>query len=114
MSPRSDDIRHTRLRPPQVHNVRATLLGGSVVGYEQHIAAIRLHARPAHGEKGTAKTGALPEGTPQSFGNLNYEQFFFKTMVASPYNYGFSTKVLTPVTFDWNTVSYPSVPIPPG
>ena len=111
---RSDDIRHTRLRPPQVHNVRATLLGGSVVGYEQHIAAIRLDARHGYGEKGTATTGAFPEGTPQAYGNMNYEQFFFKTMVASPYNYGFSTKVLTPVTFDWNTVSYRSVHIQPA
>jgi len=111
---RSDDIRHTRLRPPQVHKVRAALLGGSVVSYEQHIAAIRLDARHGYGEEGSARTGALPEGTPQSLGNLSYEQFFFKTMVASPYNYGFSTKLLTPVTFDWNTVSYRSVHIQPA
>jgi isoquinoline 1-oxidoreductase beta subunit len=111
---RSDDIRHTRLRPPQVHNVRATVLGGSVLSYEQHIAIIRLDARHGYGEKGTATTGAFPEGMPQAYGNMNYEQFFFKTMVASPYNYGTSTKVLTPVTFDWNTVSYRSVHIQPA
>src|SRR5438093_2182499 len=111
---RSDDIRHTRLRPPQVHNVRATQLGGRGASYEQHIAAIRLDARHGYGEEGSARTGALPEGTPQSLGNLSYEQFFFKTMVASPYNYGFSTKLLTPVTFDWNTVSYRSVHIQPA
>ena len=111
---RSDDIRHTRLRPPQVHNVRATVIGGTVATYEQHIAAIRLDARHGYGEKGTAETGAFPEGMPQTFANMNYEQFFFKTMVASPYNYGFSTKLLTPVTFDWNTVSYRSVHIQPA
>ncbi|HYR34020.1 MAG TPA: molybdopterin cofactor-binding domain-containing protein [Burkholderiales bacterium] len=111
---RSDDIRHTRLRPPQVHNVRATVIAGTVATYEQHIAAIRLDARHGYGEKGTAQTGAFPEGMPQAYGNMNYEQFFFKTMVASPYNYGFSTKVLTPVTFDWNTVSYRSVHIQPA
>src|SRR5439155_1302821 len=111
---RSDDIRHTRLRPPQVHKVRATLLAGSVVTYEQHIAAVRLDARHGYGEKGTATTGSFPPGMPQQFGNMNYEQFFFKTMVASPYNYGTSTKVLTPVTFDWNTVSYRSVHIQPA
>ena len=111
---RSDDIRHTRLRPPQVHKVRATLLLGSVASYEQRIAAIRLDARHGYGEKGTAITGSLPEGTPQALGNLGYEQFFFKTMVSSPYNYGVSTKVLTPVTFDWNTVSYRSVHIQPA
>src|SRR5438309_10336899 len=114
MHHRGDDIRHPRLRPPQVHSVRATLLDGSVASYEQHIAAIRLDARHGYGEEGSARTGALPEGTPQSLGNLSYEQFFFKTMVASPYNYGFSTKLLTPVTFDWNTVSYRSVHIQPA
>jgi len=111
---RSDDIRHTRLRPPQVHKVRATLLAGTVAGYEQHIAAIRLDARHGYGEKGTAQTGAFPEGMPQTFANMNYEEFFFKTMVASPYNYGFSAKLLTPVAFDWNTVSYRSVHIQPA
>src|SRR5260221_2480397 len=45
---------------------------------------------------------------------MNYEQFFFKPIVASPYNYGVSTKLLTPVTFDWNTVSYRSVHIQPA
>src|SRR5258706_2418711 len=104
---RSDDIRHTRLRPPQVHNVRATLLAGSVVSYEQHIAAIRLDARHGYGEQGTAKTGALPEGTPQTLANLSYEQFFFKTMVASPYNYGSSSKALPPVHAARNTLSFP-------
>src|SRR2546422_1928973 len=99
MSPRSDDIRPPRRRPPQVHNVRATLLGGSVVSYEQHVAAIRLDARHGYGEEGSARTGALPEGTPQSLGNLSYEQLFFKTMVPSPYHYGFSTKLLTPRPF---------------
>jgi isoquinoline 1-oxidoreductase beta subunit len=111
---RTDDIRHTRLRPPQVHKVRATLLLGSVVAYEQHIAAVRLDARHGYGEKGTATLGSFPPGMPQQFGNLGYEQFFFKTMVASPYNYGVSTKLLTPVTFDWNTVSYRSVHIQPA
>src|SRR5207247_8695142 len=59
-------------------------------------------------------TRARPDVMPKTFANMNYEQFFFQTMVASPYNYGFSTKVLTPVTFDWNTVSYRSVHIQPA
>jgi len=94
--------------------VRATMLLGSVVSYEQHIAAIRLDARHGYGEKGTALAGSLPPGVPQTLGNLGYEEFFFKTMVASPYNYGTCTKVLTPVAFDWNTVSYRSVHVQPA
>ncbi|MBI5279103.1 MAG: molybdopterin-dependent oxidoreductase [Burkholderiales bacterium] len=111
---RTDDIRQTRLRPPQFHKVRATLVAGQVVSYEQRIAAVRLDARHGYGEWGTASTGSLPAGVSQTVGNMNYEQFFFKTMVASPYNYGVSTKVLTPLDLDMNTVSYRSVHIMPA
>ena len=111
---RTDDIRQTRLRPPQYHKVRATLLLGQVVSYEQRIAAVRLDARHGYGEIGTAMGGALPTSVQQTVGNMGYEQFFFKTMVASPYNYGVSTKVLTPLALDMNTVSYRSVHIMPA
>ncbi|MBK9136141.1 MAG: xanthine dehydrogenase family protein molybdopterin-binding subunit [Betaproteobacteria bacterium] len=117
---RSDDIRHTRLRPPQVHKVRATLLPptlllpGNVVSYQQSIGIVRLDARHGYGEIGTALGGSLPPQVPQTLGNLGYEQFFFKTMVASPYNFGVSAKLLFPVGLDWNTVSFRSVHINPA
>ncbi len=50
----------------------------------------------------------------QTVGNLGYEQFFFKTMVASPYNFGVSNKILSPVAIDMNTVSFRSVHIQPA
>jgi len=117
---RANDIRHTRLRPPQFHKVRATvlpatLLGpGNVLSYQQHIAAVRLDARHGYGEKNTATGGSLPPMVQQTVGNLGYEEFFFKTMVASPYNFGVNDKLLVPVAFDWNTVSYRSVHINPA
>ena len=111
---RTDDMRQTRMRPPQVHKVRATLLLGNVVSYEQRIAAVRLDARHGYGEKGTAMGGSLPPMVAQTVGNMGYEQFFFKTMPTSPYNYGVSTKVLTPVAIDMNTVSFRSVHIQPA
>jgi isoquinoline 1-oxidoreductase subunit beta len=111
---RSDDVRQTRLRPPQFHKVRATLLLGRVISYEQRVAAVRLDARHGFGEIGTALAGALPIGVQQTVGNLGYEAFFFKTMVASPYNFGVGTKLLTPVNLDMNTVSYRSVHIQPA
>ena len=111
---RTDDIRQTRLRPPQYHKVRATLLLGQVVAYEQRVAAVRLDARHGYGEIGTAMAGSLPPLVQQTVGNIGYEEFFFKTMVASPYNFGVSTKVLTPVAINMNTVSYRSVHIQPA
>ena len=110
---RTDDMRHARLRPPQVHKVRATMLLGRVLGFEHRIAAVRLDTRHGFGEKVTATGGALPPGVAQTLGNLAYEQLFFKTMPASPYNYGVSTRVLTPVAIDMNTASFRSVHIQP-
>lgn len=117
---RSDDVRHTRSRPPQVHRVRAallppTLLGpGNVLSYQQNIGLVRLDARHGFGEIGTALAGSLPLGVQQTVGNLGYEQFFFKTMVASPYNFGVSSKQIFPVAIDLPTVSYRSVHIMPA
>ena len=111
---RANDMRHTRMRPPSYHKVRATLLLGQVLSYEQRVAIVRLDARHGYGEIGTATGGSLPPGVAQTVGNLGYEEFFFKTMVASPYNFGVGTKVLTPVAIDMNTVSYRSVHIQPS
>ena len=111
---RANDMRHSRLRPPQVHKVRATMLLGQVIAYEQRVAAVRLDARHGFGEMFTAAAGAAPAGVQQSIGNLAYEEVFFKTMVSSPYNFGVGTKVLTPVNLDMNTVSYRSVHIQPA
>ncbi len=117
---RSDDIRHTRSRPPQYHKVRValnppSLLGsGNVLSYQQSIGIVRLDARHGYGEKVTAMGGSLPPGVTQTLGNGGYEQFFFKTMVSSPYNFGVSSKQLFPVAIDLPTVSYRSVHIMPS
>lgn len=111
---RTDDVRQTRLRPPQVHKVRATLLLGNVISIQHNVAAVRLDARHGYGEWGTALAGSLPPTVQQTVGNLAYEEFFFKTMVASPYNFGAGTKLLTPVALAMNTVSFRSVHIQPA
>ncbi len=117
---RSDDIRHTRWRPPQVHKVRAAvvpntlLLPGNVLSYQQSVGIVRLDARHGYGEIGTAAGGSLPPAVIQTVGNMGYEQFFFNTMVASPYNFGAGKKLLFPVAIELNTVSYRSVHIQPA
>lgn len=117
---RGDDIRHTRWRPPQVHKVRVAvvpptlLLPGNVLSYQQSVGIVRLDARHGYGDFGTAAAGSLPPAVVQTVGNMGYEQFFFKTMVASPYNFGASAKLLFPVAVELNTVSYRSVHIQPA
>ncbi len=117
---RSDDVRHTRSRPPQFHRVRAALLPptlltpGNVLSYQQSIGIVRLDARHGYGEKVTALGGSLPPMVQQTVGNLGYEEFFFKTMVSLPYNFGVSNKLLVPVALDLPTVSYRSVHIMPA
>jgi hypothetical protein len=84
---RTDDIRHTRLRP-QVHKVRHVAVGQRR-RLQQHIAAVRPgHAawlrRKGHGH---ARSFRRDAATVQPWATA----FFFKTMVASP-AYGVSTK----------------------
>lgn len=111
---RSDDMRQTRVRPPQYQRIRATALLGNVIAYEQRIASPRLDGRHGFGEMLTAAAGAIPGGMPNTAGNLGVELTLFKTMVAAPYNWGVHTKELLPFPLDMNTVSYRSVHIQPA
>lgn len=117
---RSDDIRHTRLRPPQVHRVRVAvkkpglLLGGAtVVSYQQSVGAVRNDARHGFGDFQSALSVSSPPGVNPP-GNIASEYAYFKTMVSSPYNFGVSNKIIYPVSIDMNTVSYRSVHIMPA
>jgi isoquinoline 1-oxidoreductase beta subunit len=111
---RTDDMRHGRVRPPMFHRARATMLLGQVIAFEQRIAGVRLDTRHGFGEMLGAAAIALPNGFPQTVGNFAIEQIMFKTMVTSPYNFGVTTKLLTPVPIDMNTCSYRSVHIQPS
>jgi len=111
---RTDDMRHTRVRPPMFHKARATMLLGQVIAFEQRIAGVRLDTRHGFGNMLEAAAIALPNAFPQTVGNFAIEQIMFKTMVTSPYNFGVTTKLLTPVAMDMNTCSYRSVHIQPS
>jgi isoquinoline 1-oxidoreductase subunit beta len=109
---RADDMRHGRMRPPQYHKARATMLLGEVISYQHRIASPRLDTRHGFGEMLTAAAAALP-GLQQTIGNLAVEQALFKTMVTSPYNFGVHSKELLPAPIIMNTGSYRSVHIQP-
>lgn len=111
---RVDDMRHTRLRPPQVHRARASLLAGQVLSYEHHVAGVELDLRVGLGEILTATTLALPGGTRNAGGDLLYDVAAFLTMVTSPYNFGVSTKQYWPVALPMDVTSYRSVHVQPA
>ena len=110
---RTDDVRHGRMRPHQYQKVRATVVDGQVVSYQQRGAAPNVDTRHGFGEMLTAAGTASPPTGSQTAGNLFVEQSLFKTMVASPYNWGVHSKELTPTELDLNTCSFRSVHIQP-
>src|SRR5207249_4916144 len=90
------------------------LTPGNVLSYQQHIGIVRLDARHGFGNKGSAIPAATPSDAIQTPTNEQYEQAFFNTMVASPYNFGANDKAIYPVALEMNTVSYRSVHIMPA
>lgn len=110
---RTDDVRHGRMRPHQYQKIRATLLAGQVISYQQRGAAPNVDTRHGFGELLTAAAAASPALGAQTVGNLATELALFKTMVASPYNFGVHSKELLPTALDLNTASFRSVHIQP-
>ena len=110
---RTDDVRHGRMRPHQYQKIRATIIGGQVVSYQQRGAAPNVDTRHGFGEMLTAASAASPPLGAQTVGNFATELSLFKTMVASPYNWGVHSKELTPTALDLNTCSFRSVHIQP-
>ncbi len=120
---RSDDMRHTRGRPQQNQRLQAAVVANRVVQFTQFSASPRLDTRHGYGDVLTAvavsapaqitsAAGIVPGQTP---GTVAVEQFFYKTMVASPYNWGLQNKQLLPLNnVIMNTVSYRSVHIMPA
>ncbi|MGE9809306.1 molybdopterin cofactor-binding domain-containing protein [Janibacter sp. G1551] len=106
---RADDMRHTRLRPPQVHRVRASMLGGQVLSYEHHVASIELDLRIGLGEILSQTAMAMPGGLRNAIGDRVYDTATFLTMVNSPYNFGVSTKLFWPVAIPMDVTAYRSV-----
>jgi isoquinoline 1-oxidoreductase beta subunit len=90
------------------------VLAGRVVSYEHFASSPRLDTRHGYGDFTTMLAVSPPLGITQNGpAHLAVEQFFYKTMVASPYNWGVQTKELIPANVVMNTVSYRSVHIQP-
>ncbi len=112
---RTDDMRHTRLRPPQYHRARALIQMGQVISYAHRVTQPRTDIRHGLGEMLTAAAAAvsLTGEVQQTIGNFAFEQTLFKTMVSSPYHLGLNSKILIPIAMELNTSSFRSVHIQP-
>jgi isoquinoline 1-oxidoreductase beta subunit len=112
---RTDDIRHARSRPMQVHRFRASVLNGDVAAFEQRVSMVSTDFRQGLGEYLSAAAATGDPRAKQSLGNDMFGQGVFTTMVSSPYSFGNYRKELLPELANGQpTASYRSVPCQPA
>ena len=112
---RTEDIRHARSRPMQVHRFRASVMNGEVVAFEQRVSMVSTDFRQGLGEYLSAAAATGDPKAKQSLGNDMFGQGVFSTMVSSPYNFGRYRKELLPELANGQpTASYRSVPCQPA
>ena len=112
---RTDDIRHARSRPMQVHRFRASVLNGDVAAFEQRVSMVSTDFRQGLGEYLSAAAATGDPRAKQSLGNDMFGQGVFSTMVSSPYAFGNYRKELLPELANGQpTASYRSVPCQPA
>ncbi|MBO0788038.1 MAG: xanthine dehydrogenase family protein molybdopterin-binding subunit, partial [Actinobacteria bacterium] len=97
---RTDDFRQGRTHPMCTSRVRANLLLGNVVSYEQRHTSVQTDFSHGLGEMITATAAKLPVG-----GNLSFAETIFELTQSSPYNFGVTTQLLTEVPLRFNTGS---------
>jgi len=112
---RTEDIRHARSRPMQVHRFRAQVLNGDVAAFEQRVSMVSTDFRQGLGEYLSAAAATGDPNAKQSLGNDMFGQGVFSTMVSSPYRLGNYRKELLPELCSGQpTASYRSVPCQPA
>ncbi|WP_182376806.1 molybdopterin cofactor-binding domain-containing protein [Nocardioides sp. WS12] len=87
---RADEPRQGRVHPMAVSRIRATVLAGSVISFEQRHTAVPTDFRHGLGERITAEVAALPTG----LGNLGFSETVFLLTQELPYNFGVITQLL--------------------
>ncbi|MFJ9389352.1 molybdopterin cofactor-binding domain-containing protein [Nocardioides sp. NPDC101246] len=101
---RADEPRQGRVHPMAVSRVRATVLAGSVLTFEQRHASVATDFTHGLGERLTAEAAALPTG----LSNLTFSESIFLLATEMPYNFGVVTQLLNepkPAVDRFNTSS---------
>jgi isoquinoline 1-oxidoreductase subunit beta len=97
---RTDDFRQGRTHPMCTSRVRANILLGNVVTYEQRHTSVQTDFSHGLGEMITATAASLPIA-----GNLTFAESIFELSQSSPYNFGVTTQLLNEVPLQFNTGS---------
>lgn len=92
---RADEPRQGRVHPMGTSRIRATVLAGSVISFEQRHTCVPTDFRHGLGERLTAEVAALPTG----LGNLGFSETVFLLTQELPYNFGVITQLLNEPNF---------------
>lgn len=87
---RADEPRQGRVHPMATSRIRATVLAGTVISFEQRHTSVPTDFRHGLGERLTAEVAALPTG----LGNLGFSETVFLLTQELPYNFGVITQLL--------------------
>lgn len=87
---RADEPRQGRVHPMATSRIRATVLAGSVISFEQRYTSVPCDFRHGLGERITAEVAALPTG----LANLGFSETIFLLTQELPYNFGVITQLL--------------------
>ncbi len=98
---RADEPRQGRTHPMATSRIRATLLAGEVLTFEQRHTSIKTDFSHGLGERLTALASELPAG----LGNLGLAESIFTLTQELPYNFGVVTQLLDEVDMGFNTGS---------
>ncbi|MER7556362.1 molybdopterin cofactor-binding domain-containing protein [Nocardioides sp. NPDC126508] len=101
---RADEPRQGRVHPMAVSQIRATVLAGSILTFEQRHASVACDFTHGLGERLTAEVAALPTG----LSNLSFSESIFMLATEMPYNFGVVTQLLNepkPAVDRFNTSS---------
>ncbi|MCG3751746.1 MULTISPECIES: molybdopterin cofactor-binding domain-containing protein [Amycolatopsis] len=102
---RADEPRQGRLHPMATSRIRATVLAGNVLTFEQRHTSVETSFRHGLGEMLTSVATKLPTG----LGNLGVAEAVFVLSQEMPYNFGVVDQTLTETDQRFNTGSMRNV-----
>ena len=95
---RADEPRHGRLHPMATSRIRATVLGGQVLSFEQRHTSVTTDFSHGLGEMITSQADELD---PIGLGGFTFAQSIFTLTQELPYNFGVVTQLLNePLEFE--------------